>query len=151
MAINTTVSGKILEDYLPICLPDRTLIQYKMFKTMSKEEQVSKKFLVQNYPYKSPTSKRARVEYYDVYTNTAIECKFQDVQGTAKQKLVYAGTALVEQSFYSIIVYEGKEFSNEFIDHCKDVTSAYSKSKNIDTHRVRFISLNELEKLGLNI
>lgn len=151
MAINTTVSGKILENYLTICLSERTLIQYKIFKTMSKEEQTSKNFLVQNYPYKSPTSKRARVEYYDVRTKTAIECKFQDVQGTAKQKLVYAGTSLVKQDFNSIIVYEGKEFTNEFINHCKNVTSAYSKSNNIDINKVRFMSLNEFENLGINI
>ncbi len=61
--------------------------------------------LLKNFPYSAGMP--GRIEFFDVFRDVLIECKSQEVQGTAREKLWFTVDRLSQQPQRSILVYTG--------------------------------------------
>lgn len=79
--------------------------------------------------------------------NLAIECKCQNVSGTAREKIFYTIVNLSKQPFSSILLYQGNYFDELFVDYAQDFIDTYEPSNN----KVKLMNINELlEFLKIN-
>jgi len=88
-----------------------------------------------------------KMEFFIPYLNLAIECKCQNVSGTAREKIFYTIVNLSKQPFSSILLYQGNYFDQLFVDYAQDFIDTYEPSNN----KVKLMNINELlEFLKIN-
>lgn len=120
--------------------------QYLIFISQDFLFPISQKILVKNYEYINIWGGRGILEFFDVYNNLGVECKHQDVEGTAREKIFYTGINLASQSFNSKIVFSGTEFNESFIKAAQEATANSLSYKKQPVDKVQFLSFNHFEQ-----
>jgi hypothetical protein len=86
-----------------------------------------------------------RVEFFDSTLKTIIECKYQEVQGTAIDKIAQTIWRLSYQDAQSIIVYGGKQFNTAKISDFKSQAITFSKEHKHSPEHVRLMEISEFK------
>lgn len=89
------------------------------------------KLLIKNKLYVKGGNKNAgKIEFFLPAINTAIECKCQNVSGTAREKVFYTIYNLSQQPFKSILLYQGEYFDPTFIEYAQSFINSSEEIKN---------------------
>jgi hypothetical protein len=125
--------------------------QYLAFTSQPLLFQTEQKILVKNYEYVNIWGGRGILEFFDVHNQLGIECKHQDIEGTAKEKLFYTGINLSSQPFCSKIIYSGIQLNETFINAAQKATHDSLQLSNQSLDKVEFLSFNQFTTYIMSI
>lgn len=74
--------------------------------------------LIKNYRISNHDSVSGigRLDFFDANLGIGIECRYQEVAGTTKDKLYAAAVRLHDQPFQSFIVYDGEQYDDHILN-----------------------------------
>lgn len=100
--------------------------------------------VVKNKPYKkSGHSSLSKAELFIPSKNLAIKNKYQSVSGSAREKLFFDIADFSTQPFNTIIVYQGRYYSEEFVNFAHEFIESNFQFKT----KIKLLDINSFSEL----